>query len=149
MPSNHLILCHPLLLLPSVFPSIRVFSKGSHQLPRMHICDGGRFSWVSQSLSETLGRAQWGPFLWGLVCYLCPLIGLHRSLSQCLEPCKVSWDLRKQQCQSFCEVRGVCAATRQAVDQGAPGIRGGHRVLLGLGGSVYFCGVCVCVCVCV
>ena len=27
MPSNHLILCHPLLLLPSVFPSIRIFSK--------------------------------------------------------------------------------------------------------------------------
>ena len=29
MPSNHLILCHPLLLLPSVFPSIRVFSSES------------------------------------------------------------------------------------------------------------------------
>ena len=29
MPSNHLILCHPLLLLPSLFPSIRVFSKES------------------------------------------------------------------------------------------------------------------------
>ena len=28
-PSNHLILCHPLLLSPSVFPSIRVFSSGS------------------------------------------------------------------------------------------------------------------------
>ena len=27
MPSNHLILCHPLLLLPSIFPSIRVFSN--------------------------------------------------------------------------------------------------------------------------
>ena len=27
MPSNHLILCHPLLLLPLVFPSIRVFSS--------------------------------------------------------------------------------------------------------------------------
>ena len=27
MPSNHIVLCHPLLLLPSVFPSIRVFSK--------------------------------------------------------------------------------------------------------------------------
>ena len=27
MPSNHFILCHPLLLLPSIFPSIRVFSK--------------------------------------------------------------------------------------------------------------------------
>ena len=25
MPSNHLILCHPLLLLPSIFPNIRVF----------------------------------------------------------------------------------------------------------------------------
>ena len=29
VPSNHLILCHPLLLLPSVFPSIRVFSSES------------------------------------------------------------------------------------------------------------------------
>ena len=29
MPSNHLIPCHPLLLLPSIFPSIRVFSNES------------------------------------------------------------------------------------------------------------------------
>ena len=29
MPSNHLILCHPLLLLPSIFPSVRVFSNES------------------------------------------------------------------------------------------------------------------------
>ena len=29
MPCNHLILCYPLLLLPSIFPSIRVFSKES------------------------------------------------------------------------------------------------------------------------
>ena len=29
MPSNHLILCHPLLLLPSIFPSIRAFPKES------------------------------------------------------------------------------------------------------------------------
>ena len=29
MPSNHLIFCHPLLLLPSIFPSIRVFSSES------------------------------------------------------------------------------------------------------------------------
>ena len=28
MPSNHLILCHPLLLLPSIFPSNRIFSSG-------------------------------------------------------------------------------------------------------------------------
>ena len=29
MPSNHLILCHPLILLPSIFPSIRIFSNES------------------------------------------------------------------------------------------------------------------------
>ena len=29
MPSNHLILCHPLLLLPSIFPSIRILSNES------------------------------------------------------------------------------------------------------------------------
>ena len=33
MPSSHLILCHPLLLLPSIFPSIRVFSNE----PALHI----------------------------------------------------------------------------------------------------------------
>ena len=37
MPSNHLILCHPLLLLPSIFPSIRVFSRvsSSHQVVKV------------------------------------------------------------------------------------------------------------------
>ena len=34
MPSNHLILCHPILLLPSIFPSIRVFSNESALLIR-------------------------------------------------------------------------------------------------------------------
>ena len=34
MPSNHLILCHPLLLLHSIFPRIRVFSKESALLIR-------------------------------------------------------------------------------------------------------------------
>ena len=34
MPSNHLILCHPLLLLPSIFPSTRVFSNESALLIR-------------------------------------------------------------------------------------------------------------------
>ena len=33
MPSNHLILCHPLLLLPSIFPSIRVFTNLSKLFP--------------------------------------------------------------------------------------------------------------------
>ena len=34
MPSNHLILCHPLLLLPSIFPSIGGFSNDSARLMR-------------------------------------------------------------------------------------------------------------------
>ena len=34
MPANHLILCHPLLLLPSIFPSIRIFSNESVLLIR-------------------------------------------------------------------------------------------------------------------
>ena len=33
-PPNHLILCHPLLLLPSIFPSIKVFSNESALLIR-------------------------------------------------------------------------------------------------------------------
>ena len=32
IPSNHLIHCHPLLLLPSIFPSIRVFSNGGQSI---------------------------------------------------------------------------------------------------------------------
>ena len=39
MPSNHSILCHPLLLLPSIFPSIRVFSNESV------LCIGGPKYW--------------------------------------------------------------------------------------------------------
>ena len=38
MPSNHLILCRPILLLPSIFPSIRVFPKwvsSSHQVAKV------------------------------------------------------------------------------------------------------------------
>ena len=38
MPSNHLILCRPLLLPPSIFPSIRVFQiQGQTQLPRSEL----------------------------------------------------------------------------------------------------------------
>ena len=44
MPSNHLILCRPLLLLPSVFPSIRVFSKESVLCIRWPQCWSFSFS---------------------------------------------------------------------------------------------------------
>ena len=46
MPSNHLILCHPLLLLSSVFPSIRVFSSESVLLIRWP-----KFQWVFRANS--------------------------------------------------------------------------------------------------
>ena len=45
MPSNHLILCHPLLLLPSIFPSIRVFSSESD----LHIRWPKYWSFISPS----------------------------------------------------------------------------------------------------
>ena len=56
MPSNHLILCHPLLLLPSVFPSIRVFSNKSALCIRwpkywsfiFSVCPSNEYSgWIS------------------------------------------------------------------------------------------------------
>ena len=59
MLSNHLILCHPLLLLPSIFPSIRVFSSEpllenitSYVFPR-----GKEFQW-SENL-KTLSTNAW------------------------------------------------------------------------------------------
>ena len=44
MPSNHLILCLPLLLLPSVFPSIRIFSSKSVLCIRWPKCWSFKFS---------------------------------------------------------------------------------------------------------
>ena len=56
MPSNHLILCHPLLLLPSNFPSIRVFSNESA------LCISGQSTGVSASASILLMKTQdWSP----------------------------------------------------------------------------------------
>ena len=44
MPSNHLILCHPLLLPPSIFPSIRVFPNKSALRIRWPKCCSFSFS---------------------------------------------------------------------------------------------------------
>ena len=44
MPSNHPILCHPFLLLPSIFPSIRVFSNESTLHIRWPKCWSSSFS---------------------------------------------------------------------------------------------------------
>ena len=53
MPSNHLILCHPLLLPPSIFPSIRVFSNESAlRIGRPKYCS---FSFSISSSNEYSG----------------------------------------------------------------------------------------------
>ena len=51
MPSNHLILCHPLLLLPSIFPSTRVFSNES----ALHIRRPKYCSFSNRPSKEYLG----------------------------------------------------------------------------------------------
>ena len=66
MPSNHLILCHSLLLLPSIFPSIRVFSSESALRIRWLSI------WVSASVSVLPVNLQgWFPLgLTGLISLL-------------------------------------------------------------------------------
>ena len=57
MPSNHLILCHPLLLLPSIFPRIRAFPRRGLNDRKFSPCSGG---WKSRL------RCLQVHFFWGL-----------------------------------------------------------------------------------
>ena len=58
MPSNHLILCHPLLLLPSIFPSVRVFSNEL-------FTSGGQSIGVLASASVLpMNTQDWSPLGW-------------------------------------------------------------------------------------
>ena len=57
MSSNHLILCHPLLLLPSIFPSIKVFSKESAL--RIRWPKYWSFSFSMNSSNEYSGLMSW------------------------------------------------------------------------------------------
>ena len=57
MPSNHLILCHPLLLMPSIFPSIRVFS--SESVLRIRWPKGWSFSFSISPSNEYSGLIFW------------------------------------------------------------------------------------------
>ena len=59
MPSNHLILCHPFLLLPSILPSIRVF-----QMSQL-FASGGQNIGVSASTSVLpMNTQDWSPLEW-------------------------------------------------------------------------------------
>ena len=59
MPSNHLILCCPLLLLPSVFPSIRVFSNESPLHIRWAKYCSFSFQWVLPMSTQDLSPLGW------------------------------------------------------------------------------------------
>ena len=62
MPSNHLILCHPLLLLPSIFPSIRV--SGSFPMSQFFASCGQSIG-VSPSASVLpMNIQEWFPLGW-------------------------------------------------------------------------------------
>ena len=72
MPSNHLILCHPLLLSPSIFASIRVFA--SESVPRKH----WSFSFSISSSNEYSGLI----FFW--IDWL-DLLAVQRTLKSLLQ----------------------------------------------------------------
>ena len=75
MPSNHFILCHPLLLLPSIFPSMRVFPMSQV------FASGGQSSGASASGSVLLMNIQcWFP-LWLTDLISLQSKGLSRSFS--------------------------------------------------------------------
>ena len=59
MPSNHLILCHPFLLQPSIFPSIRAFSKES-VLPGR----GQRIGVLASTSVLPMNSQDWFPLGW-------------------------------------------------------------------------------------
>ena len=59
MPSNHLILCHPQILLPSVFPRIRVFSNESVLHIRLtNYCSSATTSVLPMNIQD------WFPLAW-------------------------------------------------------------------------------------
>ena len=77
MPSNHLILCHPLLLPPSIFPGIRVFS--SESALRIRCSKYWSFSFNISPSNEHSGLIS---FRMDLLGYLLEVQGTLKSLFQ-------------------------------------------------------------------
>ena len=93
MPSNHLILCCPLLLLPSIFPSIKVFSNES----AVHI------RWQSIGISAStsvlpMNTQDWSPLGWtGWISLQSK--GLSRVFSKATSKASILW------CSAFFRVQ--------------------------------------------
>ena len=91
MPSNHLILCRPLLLLPSVFPSIRVFSNES--VPPIRWPRYQNFSFSIGPSSEYSGLISFRIDWFGLLA----VQGTLKSLNHLFKgptPKRVTWGIR-------------------------------------------------------
>ena len=81
MPSNHFVLCHPLLLLPSIFPSIRVSSNeltayikypktdmliyNSHTIKFTHLMCGSEVTQSCPTLCDSMDCSPPGFSIWG------------------------------------------------------------------------------------
>ena len=87
MPSNHLILCHPLLLMPSIFPNIRVFS--SESVLHIRLPKYWRFSFSISPSNEYSGlisfRTDWLDLL-AVQGTLKSLLQHHSSKASILQP---------------------------------------------------------------
>ena len=95
MPSNHLILCHPLFLLPSIFPNIRVFSS------KLVLCIRWPKYWsFSFSISPSNEYS-------GLISFRMYYHGSYK-----LRKLKRAWDVSQAQCQSL--VEGLKTGSPQA-----------------------------------
>ena len=96
MPSNHLILCCPPLLLPSIFPSIRVFS--SESVLHIRWPKYWSFSFNISPSNEHSGLISWFycidvsnyPFTYWKACWLLPLFGNYH------------WSCHKHSCRGLC-----------------------------------------------
>ena len=106
MPSNHLILCHPLLLLPSIFPSTRVFSSEMAcriRWPKywsFSFSPSNQYSGLISNLSIRI-RIDWFDLLAGSMqgCHLCGYWFVKNPVS--IKCSKATCDKMKYACTSY------------------------------------------------
>ena len=106
MPSNHLILCHPLLLSPSIFPSVRVFSNESVLHIRLSKAQVKFIRFVhSQQWSSCWSCCYWTQSTPQIPQYSCPLSSCkHHMLA--IQP--LSLGSADEKLGTICVVASVC-----------------------------------------